>query len=79
MIGKQMLECISNYKDADFSTVMAVNKINKTGRRVQDKEVAGVNEVLEKEKRARMRRQHNITVVEEIHAEVQMRSSLILH
>ena len=66
MIGKQMLECISNYKDADFSTVMAVNKINKTGRRVQDKEVAGAKEVLEKTKQARMRRQH--ITLEEIRA-----------
>ena len=57
IIGKQMIECISEYSVAGLSTVRSVAQINTAGRRVQDKQIAGEKEILEKEKQAKMRRE----------------------
>ena len=67
MIGKQMVECISDYYNADLFTVRSITDINKGGRRVQDKYIADGKEVLEKEKEAKLRRETmNMDQIKEI-------------
>ena len=57
MIGKQMIDSISEYSVADVSAVTrSIAEINTAGRRVQDKRIAVEKELLEKQKQAKMRR-----------------------